>query len=112
LIVRTVFPFGHEVLQFNMDTKKVTEQYHNYQGSILKKEGSPILTTFFEQPESGGITAVLYSIAHAFAYRKLGGDFKLIHNPQATAPLPKGFLKVGTEYWVEGDQICCQEYSQ
>jgi hypothetical protein len=111
-IVKALFPIGHEVLQLNLNTRKVVDQYHDYQECVVKEKGTQIPTTFFEQPESEGISAVLYSTAHVFAYRELGADFKLVHNPQAATPLSKGFLKVGTEYWVEGDQLFCQEYSE
>lgn len=57
-----------------------------------------------------GISAVLYSTAHVFAYRKLGTGFKLVHNPKTRAPIPKGFLKIGSEYWMEEDKLICKQY--
>ena len=111
-IVKSLFPIGHQVLQFNIRTRNVVDQYHDYQEYVVKEKGTQIPTTFFEQPGSEGISAVLYSTAHVFAYRKLGADFKLVHNPQADAPIPKQFLKVGTEYWLEGDKLFWKEYSQ
>jgi hypothetical protein len=34
-----------------------------------------------------------------------GADFVLIHNPMAATPLPRGWLPVGHEYWVEGEEL-------
>jgi type I restriction enzyme S subunit len=104
-IVKAVFPVGHEALRFNRDSRSVLEPYHIHQDYIVKGNGIRIPTTFFQQAELKGISAILYSTAHAFGYKQLGHDFKLVHNPQASVPLPKGFLKVGTEYWIEDDQL-------
>ncbi len=109
-IVKSLFPIGHEVLQLNVGTRKVVDQYHDYQEYIVKQKGTRIPTIFFEQAESEGISAVLYSTAHVFAYRKLGAGFKLVHNPKARAPIPKGFLKFGSEYWMEEDKLICKQY--
>lgn len=104
-IVKAVFPIGHEVLRFSPDNRSILEQYHTCQNYAVKGDGIRIPTTFFQQAESKGISAILYSNAHAFGYKRLGCDFKLVHNPQASVPLSRGFLKVGTEYWMEGDQL-------
>jgi len=111
-IVKALFGIGHEVLQFDRNTKEVEDQYHNYQGFAKKENGTQIPMNFFEEPDSRGISAILYSTANVFAYRKLGSDFVVVHNPQATAPIRKGFLKVGTEYWVEEDQLFHQDHNK
>ena len=72
------------------------DSYFTHQAAITKKNGVAVPTTFFEQEESRGISAVVYSTAEEFNCRgNFGAGLILIHNPMAAAPLPRGYLPVG-----------------
>ena len=76
-------------------------------GHTPKLKGATVSTTFFEDPGSHGIIAVLYSTADPFNYPNVpGADFLLVHNPWASARLPEGYLRIGEECWSEGDRLC------
>ena len=76
-------------------------------GHTPKLKGATVPTTFFEDPGSHGISAVLYSTADPFNYPNVpGADFLLVHNPWASARLPEGYLRIGEECWSEGDRLC------
>jgi hypothetical protein len=111
-IVGALFPFGHETVRIDLRTKAVVDSRFAYQGAVTKKNGVPVPTTFFEQEESRGISAVVYSTAEAFnCYNIPGSELMLIHNPLATSPLPKGYLRIGREYWREGNQLVVHDYN-
>jgi type I restriction enzyme S subunit len=59
-ILGALFPFGPEAIRFDLRTNTFGDSFFTYQGEIKKKSGVSIPTTFFEQEESCGISAVLY----------------------------------------------------
>jgi hypothetical protein len=63
----------------------------------------------FTDASHEGISAVLYSCVNVASYpSRIGSDFVLVHNPNALNRVPYGMLKVGTEYWVDGNDLKCQ----
>lgn len=111
-IVCALFPFGHEVIRFDLRTNTFGDSYFTYQGAVTKKSGVAIPTTFFEQEESRGISAVVYSTAEAFNCRAVpGADLTLVHNPLATSPLPRGFLAIGQEWWRDGERLVRHDHN-
>jgi hypothetical protein len=105
-IVGVLFPFGPEAIRFNLRTNSFGDSYFTHQAAIQKKSGVSIPTTFFEQEESRGISAVVYSTVETFNCRDTSGEsLILIHNPMAAAPLPRGYLPTGRECWREGREF-------
>jgi hypothetical protein len=111
-IVGALFPFGPETIRVDLGTKTVVDSRFSYQGAVTKKSGVPIPTTFFEQAESRGISAVVYSTADAVNCADVpGSELMLIHNPLATSPLPRGYLRVGREYWRDCNQLVIDDHT-
>jgi hypothetical protein len=101
-IVRSLLPFGFQVLHLSRETSEVIGASYEYQGEVMKVSGTEIETTSFLNPEYSGISAVIYSCADVFNYPiEISKSLLLFHNPLATTPLPLGFLKKGHEYWVD-----------
>jgi hypothetical protein len=101
-IVRSLLPFGFQVLHLTRETLEVTGTSYEYQGEVIKASGTEIETTSFLNPECSGISAVIYSCVDAFNYpTEISKALLLFHNPLATIPLPLGFLRKGYEYWVD-----------
>jgi hypothetical protein len=101
-IVRSLLPFGFQVLHLSRETLEVTGNSYEYQGEVIKISGAEIETTSFLNPEYSGISAVIYSCVDAFNYpTEISRALLFFHNPLATNPLPLGFLKKGYEYWVD-----------
>jgi hypothetical protein len=101
-IVRSLLPFGFQVLHLSRETLEVTGTSYDYQGEVIKASGTGIETTSFLNSEYAGISAVIYSCVDAFNYpTEISKALLLFHNPLATTPLPLGFLEKGLEYWVD-----------
>ncbi len=111
-IVSVLFPFGPEAIRFDLRTNTFGDSYFTYQGEVRKKNGTLIPTAFFEQEASRGISAVVYSTAEAFNCRGGSGcDLTLVHNPLATSPLPRGYLRVGHEWWRDGGNLLRHDHN-
>jgi hypothetical protein len=105
-IIRSVLPFGNEFILIDSESNLPIDRFYNYQDISLKKSGSSVSTDIFLKPEYSGISAILFSFIDALNRpNKLGEDFVLLHNPIATRQLPKGFIKLGCEYWVDGSEL-------
>lgn len=105
-IVRTVFPFGHEVLHFDSTTWRYVGSSYTSRSGLSKHSGETISTRFFDDTQAVGISAILCSCVDAFNWPETGGrDFVLVHNPQATNPAPRGLLPGAVEFWIEGDTL-------
>jgi hypothetical protein len=83
-----------------------TEFKYGFRGAINKKNGSPITTDVFVTKEAEYVSAVLYNPHHFVNSLRMNGSvFRLIHNPNALNPIPRGLLQFGIEAWVEGDNL-------
>ena len=101
-----MFPIGQEVVTIDTSQNKVVDHRHLYRGTITKKSGSEISTRTFLDDEYRLISGLIYSNNAVWNYpASLGDDLFFIHNPSSHLQIKMGWLGVGTEYWVEGDQI-------
>jgi len=111
-IVRSLLPFGFQVLHLSRETLEVTGTSYEYQGEVIKASGTEIETTSFLNREYSGISAVVYSCVDVFNYpTEISKALLLFHNPPATTPLPLGFLRKGYEYWVD-EQLKNKNWNQ
>ena len=110
-IIGVLFPFGPEAIRFDLRTNTFGDSFFTYQAEIKKKSGAVDPDDLFEQEESCGISAVLYSTVEAFNCGEVfGSELILVHNPLATAPLPRGYLRIGRECWREGNQLVIYDH--
>jgi hypothetical protein len=112
-IVRSLLPFGNQVLHLDKETFNITDTSYEYQGKVVKASGEGPETTSFLNPELSGISAVIYSCADAFNYpTEISKSLLLFHNPLAVNPVPLGFLKKGHEYWIEDQYLRSKNWNQ
>ena len=112
-IIRSLLPFGFQVIHLSRQTLEVAKTSHEYQGEVIKSSGTEIETTSFLNPEYAGISAVIYSGADAFNYpAEISKELLLFHNPLAINPLPFGFLRKGCEYWVDEQRLTSKNWNQ
>ncbi len=105
-IVRAVFPIGPLVAVWDKSEHEVVETYYDYRDSLTKKSGANVETDIFLSSAFSDVSAVVYSFVNAANYSQIEGqDFRLVHNPKATNPLPKGFSKIGREYWLSDNEV-------
>jgi hypothetical protein len=105
-ILGVLFPFGDEVAHFDLSSNRVTDTSFAYNPHLTKAAGARVTTSFFDQEESMGVSAVLYSAAGAESRPdREGKEFILIHNPNARAPIPRGLIPIGREGWVDAGRL-------
>ncbi len=105
-IITVLFPFGFEAVPFDLSANKAGDRFFTYSAHIQKKSGAKVCTSYFDQEETKGISGVLYSAANAVNRPDVPGrEFIFVHNPKASSPLPRGFVPIGRECWVEGTEL-------
>ena len=107
-VVRAVYPANHRVVEIDKRTLECTGQYLEYRDKIWKARGADVATDVFLNPSFAHVSAILYDEGCWVGQSKHhpGVDFKVVHNPNATAVLPDGWYPEGDEYWWrEGDSI-------
>ena len=98
-ILKALFPIGPLEMLIDRKTKMALGTRYQYRPAVKKISGSPVSTEIFLDQQYCGISAILYSCASGYGSSSpLGTDFILVHNPQASQPLPPGFLPCGREY--------------
>ena len=111
-VVRTVLGIGHLVLTYSRTTGDLTDRGLEYCDQVTKDGQRAVRTDIFLTDECAHVSGLLYS-ASCWVHHPAspGTEFVLVHNPHARIPLPRGWLPVGTEYWVEHDDLCCVAHS-
>lgn len=102
-IVSAVFAAGNMTILLDRSTGSLSGQYLAERNSISKGEGSPVRTDIFRTPEFDFISAILYNPCDWTTPSEAA--YILVHNPFAVCPLPRGWLGVGREFWMEGVTI-------
>jgi hypothetical protein len=100
-IVRAVYPANHQVIEIDKQTLARTDYYLERRDSIRKALGASVSTNVFLDPAFAHVSAVLFDESCWVGQSKHdpGIDFKVVHNPHATARLPDGWYPAGDEYW-------------
>jgi hypothetical protein len=110
-IVRSVFPFGMDAVTVDANAQ-ILRQGYQFTPAIQKIGGSQVSTTVFQDSTYAGISAVIYSCVDVWnAPVQLGQDFRIVHNPQATNPIDLGWLKVGIEFWAQGNELLSKNWT-
>lgn len=105
-IVRTVFPIGNEILQFDSSTGRSIGCSYGFRPALPKHSGASVSTCFFDEPNTDGISAILYSSVDPFNWpESIGSDFVLVYNPHPSNVLPRGGVPGAWEFWIEGDRL-------
>lgn len=102
-IVRALFGLDDPVFVLKIGAKKAPRIHHAPRSNLQKRSGAQVAITFFASPAFAAISGVMFS---PFAPWDLGGEqmndrMEFIHNPFATAPVPRGTFRVAREWWVD-----------
>lgn len=73
---------------------------------LQKKNKSKVKTTAFCNSEYAHIAAMVVASVNPFSSCYKRPAIEVLHNPNASKPLERGWLGLGTEYWVEGGKLC------
>lgn len=102
-----VFPIGPYQLRIDKDTLQVIDSGHQHRPYVLNKNGAEVPALTFLDPRFNPISAI-------WAVDLNGGSSfgnceptAVVHNPNATNPIPIGFLSADIEYVAvaEGDGL-------
>ena len=111
-IVRAVFPIGYPTLTVARDTLDTVHSGFDLRPHLEKASGTEIPTTGFTDDSLAMISALIYSRVDCANHPpKLGDDFICVHNPNASNPLPIGFMGRGLEYFALDNKLKCLDHS-
>jgi hypothetical protein len=101
-IVRSVLPFGPQVVTIDTRSHKIVRTGHQYRVHLRKASGQKVDTDIFVKPEYRHLSAVMFSEVNiANLTPSMGDDFIIVDNPLASKRLPDDFPKVGKKYEAE-----------
>jgi len=107
-MLQALFPIGPLTLTFERQTKTITSRIYERREVLVKRSGSEVSTTAFLDPNYSGISAAIHSSVDAANLpRKLGGDFYVVHNPNARNPLPGDLFAQWPQYVFADDRLTC-----
>jgi hypothetical protein len=106
-IVRALFPFGHLQVRINPQSMEITSSSYQRQDGVAKASGTLIRTDTFLAPDGPvGISAVLSSCTDSVNRPNVaGGDFVVVDNPHARAPIALGTLPAREEYFLKDGAV-------
>jgi hypothetical protein len=104
-ILQAAFAIGSPYISIDRDTLKAVDSGFQFRDSIAKASKALVKTGVFHQDKYRALSGVLCSRVDAVNHpERVGDDFQLVPNPQATVPLPEGFRLRGTYFRIETTQ--------
>jgi hypothetical protein len=111
-IVRAALGVGYLVLDVNKSTGAHAGYSLEHRDGVQKAKGARVKTDIFLDPAYAHVSALIYSASDwVNTPYEPGNEFIVIHNENATAKLPHGWLPVGDEYWREQSALRCVRHS-
>jgi hypothetical protein len=101
-ILQAAFAIGSPYISIDRETLKAVDAGFQFRDTITKASKALVKTGVFHQEKYAGLSGLLCSRVDA-ANRpdRMGDDFQLVPNPQATVPLPDTFRLRGTYFRIE-----------
>ncbi len=101
-ILQAAFAIGSPYISIDRKTLKAVDKGFQFRDTIAKASKALVKTGVFHQEKYVGLSGLLCSRVDA-ANRpdRMGDDFQLVPNPQASAPLPETFRLRGTYFRIE-----------
>jgi hypothetical protein len=106
-IVRALFGIGHLEVRLSVETLEITGSSYARREVITKASGADVRADAFLMSEAfNGVSAVIYSCVDSVNRPSIeGGDFIVVHNPNAVARISIGELPGFEEYFVEDGKV-------
>lgn len=104
--VRAFLPFGPLAVAIDPKTGGVVDSFYQYRPNIEKSNGAKVSTSTFLDSEATFCSAVIHSAVDCANYPvDLGGDFAVLHNPQASFPVSEESFRWCTQFKMCDDQL-------
>jgi hypothetical protein len=88
LFVQAFLPIGPLVIPINVTTRRWEEPFYQHRPAIAKLSGASVSTRTFLDEDDQFCSAILHSGVDCANYpSRFGGDFAILHNPNARCPL-------------------------
>lgn len=105
-VVKSVYPIGGYAVTIDTNSGEAISEGYQPRYEIVKESGAGVPTSAFLDPESSGVSGILYSNAALWNLPdKPGEEFLYIHNHAADVGLDLGWFGSGKDYYVEDDQL-------
>ncbi len=96
--VEAVFPLGAYQLTINRDTLEVVDRGHRHRPYIINRNGAHVPAYAFLNPRFNPISAIWAVDINGESVIGNREPMAVVHNPNATNPIPVGFLPADSEY--------------
>lgn len=96
--VEAVFPVGPIQVVIDRDSGKVVSQAHQRRFHIIRSRGEPVPTFTFLDPTFKQISAIWAADFDEESFIRSDRSVLVIHNPQASNPIPRMLLPAQAEY--------------
>jgi hypothetical protein len=103
---------GYGPLTAVIDTKsgEVIDTFHQYRPEVTKLSGASVSTNIFLEPNASFCSAVLHSGVDCTSHpERLGGDFYVLHNPNAQHPLEEAVFDWCKQYFYRDGRLVLQQ---
>lgn len=96
--VEAVFPVGPYAITINTETTEVVGSGYTSRTEIAKPPSTTVPTDSFFDARYSGVSAIIGTMAGVNASCELTAPVIVVHNPNATNPIPTGILGASAEY--------------
>jgi hypothetical protein len=104
--IQAFLPFGPPTVSIDAKTLEVKDSFYQYRPGVLKLCGENVSTRTFLDKEAAFCSAVLHSgVDCANHPNQLGGEFSILHNPNARRPLDAAVFQWCEQFTFRDDQL-------
>jgi hypothetical protein len=103
-IVQVLYGVGDYAMSIDERSQAQSEGFQA-RPSVPKLNGTDVPGALFRSDAHAYVSCVLFGLEYARSFDLSGRNLLLVHNPFARSPWPRGRLKRGVEYWVEGTAL-------
>jgi len=104
--IQAFLPFGPLTVSIDAKTLEVKDSFYQYQPEVLKLCGKKVSTRTFLDKEAAFCSVVLHSgVDCANHPNQLGGEFSILHNPNAQRPLDAAVFQWCEQFTFRDDHL-------
>jgi hypothetical protein len=106
VVVKSVLPVGEPVIVITPYSDAEPERTRTTRERVLKASGRGVRTDLFLRCRSFPIAGVAFTAHHIWNLQwRAEKSLRVLENPRAQAPLPRGALPARCTYWVEDEHL-------
>lgn len=111
--IQAYLPFGPYAVSIDPGTGNIVDSFYQHRAAVSKLNGANIPTTAFLDQEFSCISSVLHSSVDCVNRPEaLGGDFCMLHNPNASLSVDQSLFSWCQQLSLVGDELITREPNQ